>query len=254
MTRGRALRWWVAVFAVALASPACGGGDAGGPGPTTTERPPLDSPPDPGPIPTSHGIDENRLAGLIESTVGVKGVACGRLSTGSGFAISDGVIATNAHVILGVEEIRVTTVDGRELIGTPVAYDPDRDLALVRVEGADLPPLPLGGAVDHTIGALIGWESDGRVDPTPFRIDRPVTVRIESVGSDVRIERPSWLLAAEVESGDSGAALVDTRGTAVGIAFATSTEGAGVGYAVRAEELEDLIAAGFDDNLSVPDC
>lgn len=254
MSHDRGRRWWLTIVALALAVGACGGGDDIVGGSTTTERPPLDSPPDPGPIPVSHGIDEITMAELIESTVGVSGVACGRLSSGSGFAVSDDVIATNAHVILGVDEIRIATIDGRELIGTAVAYDPDNDLALVRVNGADLPPLPLGDAVDHTIGALIGWESDGIVDPTPFRIDRPVTVRIESVGSDVRIERASWLLAAEVESGDSGAVLVDTRGVAVGIAFATSTEGSGVGYAVRAEKLEDLIAQGFDNNLSVPDC
>lgn len=244
----------IAAALLVLSAMACGSDEGVATGSTTTDRPPLDSPPDPGPIPLRHGVDEALLAEVLESTVGVRGVACGRMSTGSGFSVADDLIATNAHVIVGVDEITITTLDGRELPGAAAAYDPDRDLALLRVEGADLTPLPLGDAVDHTIGALIGWDSDGVPDPAPFRIDRPVTVRIESVGSDERVERPSWLLAARVESGDSGAALVDTRGNAVGIAFATSTEGPGVGYAIRASELGDLIAEGLDPNLVVPDC
>ena len=75
-------------------------------------------------------------------------------------------------------------------------------------------------------GAVFGWEPGPTVDPTPFRIDRPVTVRIEAVASDERIERRSWLLAARIEAGDSGAALIDPTGTVVGVAYATTARGA----------------------------
>ena len=110
----------------------------------------------------------------------------------------------------------------------------------------------MGGAHDDTIGALIGW--DDEPDPTPYRIDRPVIVRIDAVGGDERVERRSWLVAADIEKGDSGAALVDHEGIVVGIAYATSTKGLDSGYAVRASELEDLIAAGLDPNLTIPGC
>ena len=101
---------------------------------------------------------------------------------------------------------------------------------------------------------MFGWEEGPLVDPTPFRIDRPVTVRIEAVGSDERIERRSWLVAAQIEAGDSGAALIDGSGTVVGVAYATTTRGSSVAYAVRAVRLEALIDDGFNANLAIPDC
>jgi S1-C subfamily serine protease len=219
-----------------------------------TGRPPLESPPNPGEIPTHDGLDPNLREQVAASTFRVIGIACGRSSEGSGFAVTDTLVATNAHVILGIAAPELELPSGERVLTTPVAFDAVRDLALLRVEGATLSPLPLGTADDNTIGALFGWEAGPEADPTPFRIDRPVTVRIEAVGSDERIERRSWLLAAQVEQGDSGAALVDGEGVVVGIAYATTTRGAGVAYAVRASELTDLIAEGFESTLTIPDC
>jgi S1-C subfamily serine protease len=101
---------------------------------------------------------------------------------------------------------------------------------------------------------LVGWEAGSIADPTPYRVQRRVTVRIETVGGDTRVERPAWLLAADVEPGDSGAALIDRTGEVIGVAFATSTAGPGVGYAVRSSAIDALLAAGLDPNLSVPPC
>ncbi|MDW3218393.1 MAG: trypsin-like peptidase domain-containing protein [Acidimicrobiales bacterium] len=206
-------------------------------------------------VPTDHGLSETRLAEVIASTVGIEGVACGRLAHGSGFALTAELIVTNAHVILGMDEIRVFVFDGRELRGVPVSFDPDADLAILEVADADLVPLPLAAdAESGSIGAVFGWEDGPFPDPTPYRIERPVTVRIERVGGTERIERRSWLLAAEIDLGDSGAAMVDPSGEVVGVTFATSTATRSVGYAVRSSEIEALMARGMDANLTVPDC
>lgn len=218
------------------------------------DRPPLGSPPDPGDVPESDGLSDDLRDRVVASTVRVSGVACGRSTEGSGFAVADNLVVTNAHVIVGLDEPTVQLLDGTELSAVPVAFDPVADLAVLRVDGAAFVPLPLGTAPDHTVGAVFGWERGPVVEPTPFRIDRPVTVRIEAVGTNERIERKSWLVAAFIESGDSGAALVDDDGVVVGIAYATTTRGAGVGYAIRASELEALIAEGFDDNPVIPGC
>ncbi len=237
--------------AAALLLGACGGdSDASAP----PDRPPLGSPPDPGEVPEHDGLSDTLREDVLASTVRISGFACGRSSEGSGFAVADHLVVTNAHVIVGLDEPMIELADGTEVAGLPVAFDPVADLAILRVDGVDFDPLPLGTAADHTIGAVFGWERGPTPEPTPFRIDRPVTVRIEAVASTERIERRSWLLAAYIESGDSGAALVDDRGVVVGIAYATTTRGSGVGYATRASELETLIATGFNDNLVVPDC
>ncbi|MEO0494618.1 MAG: trypsin-like peptidase domain-containing protein [Actinomycetota bacterium] len=218
------------------------------------DRPPLASPPDPGPPPTDDGLADSLRADIVGSTMRISGIACGRTTEGSGFAVSDDLVATNAHVLIGLPNPTVEFADGSTVDGDVVAFDAVDDLALIRLADVDLAPLPLGSADDGTVGAVFGWEPGPEVDPTPFRIDRPVTVRIEAVASEDRIERRSWLLAAQIEAGDSGAALVDAAGTVVGVAYATTTRGSSVAYAVRAERLESLIADGFNANLAIPDC
>ncbi len=221
---------------------------------TPVTRRPLSDPPDPGPPPLTDGLTTKTRDRLITSTVWVSGLACGREREGSGFAVEPDLIATAAHVIVGIDTITVTLVDGRILEAVPVLFDTIDDLALLRTAGADLTPLPLGGAPDGTIGTLIGWRDDPRPDPTPFRIDRPVTVEITEVaGTDV-VERPSWLLAANVESGDSGAALIDDRGVVVGIAYATTRRNAGVAYAVRATSLAEKLTNDLSAVAEVAGC
>jgi S1-C subfamily serine protease len=206
-------------------------------------------------VPREHGLSDVTLARVLESTVGIEGVACGQLASGSGFALTDHLVVTDAHVIVGIDEIRVHTFDGRELTGIPVAFDPIADLAILDVTGADLAPLPLTGTAEQgSTGVVVGWESGPAPDPTPYRVEQRVTVRIEAVGSDERVERPAWLVAAEIDVGDSGAALVDRTGEVIGVAFATSTQGEGVGYAVRSAAIEELVAAGLDPNLTIPPC
>lgn len=232
---------------------------------TSSVRPPLDDPPDPGPVPDNHGIDADDLAAVVRSSVRISGFSCNLLREGSGFAVgSQDLIATNAHVMLGVKEPTVVMADGRELPGTLVAFDEVNDLAVLKVEGAGLDPLPLRAtAADGTIGAVLGWSEVDQLgpepQPSPFRIDRPVTVRTRSVASEVDIERPSWLVAARIESGHSGAALVaydSDEPVVVGVAWGASRRTqTRVGYATRAGQLEKLLPeAQRGIPFDPPDC
>lgn len=242
---------WAALGLALLLGAACGSSDSDA---TPTTRPPLADPPDPGPAPDSHGLSEADVEDLGASTVRVFGIGCGRASEGSGFAVSEDIVATNAHVLIGVDQPTLETGDGRRIDATIVAFDAINDLALLHVDAGGFEPLPLGEATDGTVGALFGWEQGPELDATPFRVDRPVTVNIEAVGSEERIGRPSYLLAADVESGDSGAPLIDHTGTVVGIAYMSTTRDASVGYAVRTPPLAALIEQGPHRDVVVPDC
>jgi S1-C subfamily serine protease len=238
-------RFAVAAIALAVLAGACGNDTGAAPDTSTASSG----------VPEDHGLSDATLARVIESTVGIEGVACGRLASGSGFALTDHLVVTDAHVILGIDEIRVHTFDGRDLLGIPVAFDPVADLAILDVDDAALTPLRLSdGAAPGSTGVVIGWESGNAPDPAPYRVERQVTVRIEAVGTDERVERPAWLVAADIDVGDSGAALVDRTGEVIGVAFATSTQGEGVGYAVRSSAIAELLAAGLDANLTIPPC
>ena len=213
-------------------------------------------------MPDHHGLSSAELAAAVESSVRVYGPACrGIVREGSGFAVVDGdFVVTIAHLMVGMDEPTVELHDGRELEAVLVAFDAVNDLAVLRVAGAGLRPLPLSEAVpDGTVGAVLAWEAAGSPDPTPFRIDRPVTVRTEIVNGDERIERQSWLLAAQTEVGDSGAALVtgvDGHTTAVGVAWGASRRGGGgVAYATRAGPLAALLTSSdLDQPAEVPAC
>ncbi len=238
------------------------------PGTTPTDpdrgpaRPPLSDPPDPGPAPEDHGFAPAELSAAVQSSVRVSGAACrGIVREGSGFAVHDGdLIATIAHLMVGMAEPTVELADGRKLPAVPVAIDAVNDLAVLRVPDAGLAPLPLTEAVpDGTVGAVLAWEEEAAPDPTPFRIDRPVTVRTDAVVGDERIERPSWLLAADVEVGDSGAALVAAVGgrrVALGVVWSTSRRGdVAVAYATRAGALKELLdSSDLKKPAEVPEC
>jgi hypothetical protein len=241
------------VVVLGLVTGACGADDPVAVAPDT--RPPLGDPPDPGPVPDQDGFTDSQRAEIVAATVRITGSACGIQVDGSGFAVGPDLIATVAHVLVGMEDPRVETVATVDLGATTVAFDPENDLALLRVPGADLEPFDLGDAADRSVGVLIGWENAGEPDPVPYRIDRPVTVRIDRVAADGRVERPSWLVAADVDSGDSGAALVDQSGVVVGIAYATTRRDAGVAYATRASELQRLLdTSDLASEVELPPC
>ena len=254
---GRARRLAAAASAAAVLVAGCQSpsAPAAPAAPDPPARAPLDDPPDPPPAPARDGLSDQRRSAVVASTVRVTGHSCGVNREGSGFAVGADLVATSAHLLLGVDEPQVELADGRKLAGAPVAFDPVNDLAVLSVPGADLAPLELGDAADGTVGALVGWEGEAAPEPTPFRIDRPVTVRIEEVGGDQLVERKSWLVAARITSGDSGAALVNGDGVVVGVAYAATRRDADVGYATRATELQRLLEAGeLAAPAEIPDC
>jgi S1-C subfamily serine protease len=247
-------RWVVAMVTalfLAIGLPGCAGSSQT---PPASSRTPIASPPDPGPLPTSDEFTADQRDRISASVVGISGIACGRMTRGSGFVVADELVATSAHVLLGLDSPSIATSTGERFEATPVAFDPTNDLALLFVPELDLEPLNFGTAQDGTVGAIFGWDSTEQVRITPFRIDRPVKVRIEGVASDRKVERPSWLLAADIERGDSGAAVVSSDGSVVGVVFATSTTPVTASYAVRVSELQVLLDQRSLAPVSVPSC
>jgi len=75
---------------------------------------------------------------------------------GSGFVFdSNGYILTNWHVVEGGGTLTVALKDGRQLPARVVASDPDHDLAVVRVDGTNLPSVQIGSSADLQIGQLV---------------------------------------------------------------------------------------------------
>jgi S1-C subfamily serine protease len=176
------------------------------------------------------------------SVVRVLGTACGLGVEGSGWAVQPGLVVTNAHVLAGSSDTTVTIQGGVELDATPVYYDPEDDLALLRV-GANLPTLPIS---DHrqpgSDAAVLGYPENGPYDVAPARLGetRP-TVSEDSYGNGP-IDRTIVALRGLVRSGNSGGPLVNAQGQVVGTVFAATTSGSPGGFAIPAEDVRDAVS------------
>ena len=194
-----------------------------------------------GPPPGRHGLSDDLVARLSGSTVGIRGLDCGRAQIGSGFVVAGGLVATSAHVVAGISA-PVVTVDGDEVVTRVVGFDPVADLAVLAPAQHRKMPLPLamGEAVAGTVGAILVYEATG-----PRLVPAGIAQRIRATGTDVYGReadgRDALILAAAVVGGHSGAAVVDGAGRVVGITFSRTRGGSPVAYAVQSNALQSLL-------------
>ena len=166
-----------------------------------------------------------------------------RRGAGSGVIISnDGYIVTNNHVVAGADEILVKLNDNREFSGRIVGLDANTDLALIKIEGKDLPTLPIGNSDDLKIGQWVLAVGN------PFNLTSTVTAGIvsakaRSLGAN-GIE--SFIQTdAAINQGNSGGALVNAKGELVGInAMLYSQTGSysGYGFAIPTSIMNKVVA------------
>jgi S1-C subfamily serine protease len=199
--------------------------------------------PDVGPPPVASGLPPVVVAGVAASTVRVQGESCGRVQEGSGFVAEAGFVVTNAHVVAGQDRTQVVGADDRRRAAEVVAFDPARDLALLAVPDLAAPPLATGEVAEGGTGAVFGHPGGGALRMSPFALEE----RVEAVGRDLYDEadtqRRVLVLAADLAPGDSGAAVVDTDGGVVGVAFAIAPDEPGTAYALDLDELAAILAA-----------
>ena len=157
-----------------------------------------------------------------------------RQASGSGVIISkDGYIVTNNHVVDGAAQVNVVLNDKRQFKAQIVGTDPTTDLALLKVDAEDLPTLPIGNSDNLKVGEWVLAVGN------PFNLTSTVTAGIVSakarniniLSGDMKIE--SFIQTdAAVNPGNSGGALVNTRGELVGINAAIASQtGSYTGYA-----------------------
>ncbi len=156
-------------------------------------------------------------------------------SLGSGVVVSaDGYLLTNHHVIEGASDIKATFADGRSLKAKLVGTDPKTDIAVLKVDGANLPAIPLGDSSQVEVGDFalaIG---------NPFDLGQTVTFGIVSAlgRGNLGIEAYEDFIQtdAAINPGNSGGALVNLQGQLIGINTAIIARGAqgnqGIGFAV----------------------
>jgi serine protease Do len=134
---------------------------------------------------------------------------------GSGFIISsDGLVLTNAHVVQGADSVTVTLADRREFKATIVGQDLDTDIAVLRIDGHDLPVAKIGDSEKLKVGDYV------LAIGTPYGFEQTATSGIVSAVHRLLPNQPYVPFIqtdAALNPGNSGGPMLDSGGAVVGI-------------------------------------
>lgn len=149
-------------------------------------------------------------------------------SLGTGVLISaDGYILTNNHVIARATEIEVMLEDRRNFRANLVGADPRTDLAVLRIEGKDLPAARWGDSDSLHVGATV--LAFGNPFGLNFTVTRGIVSAVGRSGLGLEIYEDFIQTDAPINPGNSGGPLVNVRGQVVGINTAILSAGQGPG-------------------------
>ena len=173
-------------------------------------------------------------------------------SMGSGFIISKaGFVLTNAHVVQGADKITVILSDGRSFQGRLVGSHPQYDLAIVKIDGTNLPVAPLGDSADLLVGEwaiAIGNPFGYLLNDTQPTVTAGVisaTHRdIKSQSQSVQIYKDMIQTDAAINPGNSGGPLVNALGEVIGVntfIFTKSGGSEGIGFAIPIDAAERVV-------------
>lgn len=170
---------------------------------------------------------------------------------GSGVIVSaDGYVLTNNHVIEGADEVTVSLADRREFRAKVIGGDEHSDIAVLKLDGRNLPTVPIRNDVRPQVGDL------ALAVGNPFGIGQTVTMGIISATgrNNLGIERYEDFIQtdAAINPGNSGGALINTSGELIGINTAILAGRAGgnqgIGFAIpigmAREVMDQLVKTG----------
>jgi len=158
---------------------------------------------------------------------------------GTGFLIdSYGAIVTNNHVIRGGKIIKVRLLDRREFTAAQIGADPVTDLALLKIEAADLPCLEFGDSDALEVGEWVLAVGN------PFGLSHTVTAGIVSAKGRSLAAGPyaDFIQTdASINPGNSGGPLLNTRGQVVGINTLIKPSAQGISFAIPSRLAQNVI-------------
>ena len=171
----------------------------------------------------------------VFSTVKILGTACSSEQEGSGFVVGPGLVATNAHVVAGESSGNTQVLLGNSAYNaTPVLFDPDFDLAVLRTDAPLGPALAISPNLVSrgTQAAVLGYPEDGGLSIGAAGVTEEVTAIGKDIYNSGSVTRGVYALDATVLPGNSGGPLLGAGGQVIGVVFSRSTVYQNVGYAL----------------------
>jgi S1-C subfamily serine protease len=164
---------------------------------------------------------------------------------GSGFIVStDGLIATNLHVIGEARRLQIEMHDGKTYAVTSIhASDAQRDLALLKIDSKDLKPLTLGDSSKVRQGENV--VAMGAPEGLGFSIVQGVLSATREIDGNDMLQ-----VAIPIEKGNSGGPLLDMQGKVLGILTLKHIKTDNLGFAMPVNALKELVESGADEPLA----
>ncbi len=161
--------------------------------------------------------------------------------TGSGFIVSaDGYILTNHHVVQGATTVTVRLLDRREFTARVIGSDQNTDVAVIKIDAHNLPPLALGNSDDSRVGEWVLAIGNPLGNALAFTVTSGI---ISAKGRNLDLNRDDRgrgiqdfiQTDAAINPGNSGGPLINVRGEVIGINSAIASETgyySGYGFAI----------------------
>jgi S1-C subfamily serine protease len=178
--------------------------------------------------------------------------SCSRALEGTGFVIAPQRVITNAHVVAGTDRVQVETIDGT-LDATVVNYDPQTDIAILRVPGLRAPVLQLAAkqANTGTNGLVLGYPLDGPYTASAARVRERIHLRGPDIYNTSTVVRNVYTVRAVVRSGNSGGPLLDGSGQVLGLVFGAAVDNDETGFVLTDDEIADDVATASSRTVEV---
>lgn len=175
-----------------------------------------------------------------KSVFQIKGLGCKSLQYGTGFFVEENIVVTNAHVVAGVNSPKIF-YEGNGFDLEFISFDPNSDLAILKSENFSQKPLKLDDAKEGESGIVVAYVKDGEKIVTEVKVRE----KILAVGKDIFGQpgesREALSLEANIELGFSGAPIINTDSSVIGVIFSRSRGVSSTAYAVQSSEVRKIL-------------
>ncbi|MEN9594404.1 MAG: hypothetical protein RLY23_887 [Actinomycetota bacterium] len=191
--------------------------------------------------PKAPALSQSVSLAVRAATLRVEGRACSLIQDGTGVVIARDLVVTNAHVIAG--ENGSTSVSNGEIRrrADVVAFDPRRDIAVLRINNLGIKPLKFSSPLTDTNVAIFGYPGGRELRAEGGRI----VEQIKATGGDLygkgNWSREILILAADLVPGDSGGPVVSRTGRLLGLSFAIDPRLSNTSYALDPSEVRAVL-------------
>jgi S1-C subfamily serine protease len=191
------------------------------------------------------------VAAAQPSVLKVRGKApsCQRQLEGSGFVIAPELVMTNAHVVAGTDTTAVEVIGrkGRttDMPARVVYYDPQVDVAVLRVPNLTATPLSFAADPGHTgdDAIVLGYPLDGGFTVTPGRIRQEINLKGPDIYDSGEVSRDVYTVRATVRSGNSGGPMIDPAGQVTGVVFGAALDDPETGFVLTVNQVQAAVDA-----------